>query len=75
MNNHPNKHIRAAIDYALEHGWRLRKSGARAHAWGLLFCPHGARGGCQQTVMSTPRVPENHAATIRRSVDNCPHHT
>jgi len=70
---HPNKHIREAINYALEHGWRLRKSGPRGHVWGVLFCPHHERDGCRQQVFSTPRVPENHAARIRRVVDHCPH--
>ena len=27
MNNHKNKHIRAAVEYALEHGWRLVLAG------------------------------------------------
>ena len=27
MNDHPNKHIRAAIDQALDGGWLLRKAG------------------------------------------------
>lgn len=73
MSDHSNKHIREAVGYALEHGWRLRKSGARAHVWGVLFCPHSARDGCRHQVYSTPRVPENHAARIRRAVDKCPH--
>jgi hypothetical protein len=30
--DHPNKHIRDALDYAEEHGWTIRKSGPRAHA-------------------------------------------
>jgi len=73
MTEHPNKYIREAVNYALEHGWRLRKAGPRAHVWGVLLCPHDARDGCRQQVFSTPRVPENHAARIRRVVDHCPH--
>lgn len=73
MNDHPNPHIRAAVDYALGHGWRLRKAGPRAHVWGVLFCPQSDRDGCRQQVFSTPRVPEHHAARIRRVVDQCPH--
>jgi hypothetical protein len=38
---HPNKHIRAAIEHALNHGWTLQKAGPRAHLWGRLFCPQG----------------------------------
>ena len=73
MAEHPKKHIREAIKYAKERGWRLVKAGARAHEWGRLYCPHGRRDGCMQGVYSTPRNPENHAKTIRRSVDMCPH--
>jgi hypothetical protein len=73
MNDHPNKHIRDAVDYAIGNGWRLVKSGPRAHAWGRLYCPAQTRGGCIISVYSTPRVPENHARYIRRRVDACPH--
>jgi hypothetical protein len=73
MNDHPNKHIRAAVEYALEHGWNLQKSSARAHTWGRLFCAYEERGGCIRSVYSTPRVPESHAKDIRRAVDRCPH--
>ena len=69
----PNKHIREAIDYGLAAGWRLVKSGPRAHPWGRLYCTAQARGGCIVSVYSTPRVPENHARYIRRRVDACPH--
>jgi len=48
MNDHPNKHIRDVVDYALEHGWTLRKAGSRAHAWGRLFCPRRDREGSQR---------------------------
>jgi hypothetical protein len=73
LNYHPNKHINAAIEYAIGRGWALKKAGARAHIWGSLFCPHGDRGGCRISVFSTPRVPENHARWIRRLVDRCEH--
>jgi hypothetical protein len=73
MNDHPNKHIRAAVDYALEHGWTLRKGGPRSHAWGRLYCPLHGREGCHFSVASTPRNPEAHARWICRQVDNCPH--
>ena len=73
MNDHPNKHIRGAVDFATARGWRLVKSGPRAHAWGRLYCPARQRGGCIITVYGTPRVPESHARYIRRLVDACPH--
>jgi hypothetical protein len=73
MNSHPNKHIRAAVDYALERGWRLREAGGSAHAWGMLYCPKADRDGCHFSVYSTPRNPEAHARYIRRLIDRCPH--
>ncbi len=57
MADHPNKHIRDALEYAEEHGWTIRKSGPRAHAWGVIFCSFGHRV-CWMAVYSTPRNPE-----------------
>jgi hypothetical protein len=31
MPNHPNKHIREAIKYAEDRGWRVVKAGGQAH--------------------------------------------
>jgi hypothetical protein len=73
MNDHPNKHIRDAINLALTRGWRLFKANARAHAWGRLYCRHGHRGGCIITVYGTPRSAENHARYIEHRLDACPH--
>jgi hypothetical protein len=73
LNDHPNKHIRAAVDYALSSGWSLKKAGPRAHIWGTLYCPRRDRQGCFRFVYCTPRVPEAHARDIRRAVDRCPH--
>ncbi|MBI1346984.1 hypothetical protein GC163_11920 [bacterium] len=67
---HANKHIRDAIEYAQEKGWTLRPG---HHAFCILYCPAGMRGGCQKSVWSTPRNPEAHARDIRREVDKCPH--
>jgi hypothetical protein len=71
MKRHPNKEINAALQYAESMGWTIFKS-PKGHCWGMIRCPHG-RGGCQKSIWSTPRVPENHAKAIRRFVDNCPH--
>ncbi len=71
---HPNKHIRAAIEYAQSRGWRFKKAGPRAHAWGRLYCPHGQRGGGMKSVWGTPQSPEQHARALRRAVDNCSHY-
>lgn len=68
---HPNKHIEGAVQYAESKGWIFRKGSS--HAWGVLKCPHGEREGCQVSVYSTPRVPENHAKHIRNAVDKCNH--
>jgi hypothetical protein len=73
MNDHKNKHIRAAVDYALSKGWRLVLAGPRTHIWGTLYCPHVGRDGCLRRVFCTPRVPEDHAKQIRRTVDSCRH--
>lgn len=73
MAEHPNKHIRAAIEYAEENGWEFSKAGPRAHIYGKITCPRRARDGCSYNVLSTPKNPEAHARRIRRRVDNCPH--
>ncbi|EKV32342.1 hypothetical protein C882_2421 [Caenispirillum salinarum AK4] len=73
---HPNKDIRAAVEHALKHGWRLKP--AKGHGWGVLFCPENdpaCRSGkfCIKSVWSTPRRPEEHARDIRKWVDDCIH--
>jgi hypothetical protein len=68
---HPNKEIEAAVAYAESLGWRWRK--AHGHAWGRLLCPKNDRDGCQLSVWSTPKNPQNHARAIRRAVDRCAH--
>jgi hypothetical protein len=73
MADHQNKHIREAIKYAESKGWTSEKASARAHIWGVLYCPHSVRDGCRIRLMSTPKNPESHAKDIRRVVDRCPH--
>lgn len=72
-DEHPNKHIREAVDLALRKGWRLEKAGSRSHLWGMLYCTQRDRQGCRRAVYSTPRCPEDHAKDIRRAVARCPH--
>ena len=73
MNDHKNKHIREAVDYAcpVAGGWcwlvGTRMFGVR------LYCPAKRRGGHHIPVFCTPRVPEYHARFIRRKVDGCQH--
>jgi len=69
--HHSNKHIRAAIWYAEQRGWRVMTS--KGHIWGELWCPEGSRAGCIIRVFSTPRNPENHAKHILHRVNGCPH--
>jgi hypothetical protein len=57
---------------AIRKGWSLRRS-RRGHAWGMLLCPRGARGGCMVFVPSTPRSPKANADRIKREVDKCQH--
>ena len=63
MNNHKNKHVRAAVDYALEHGWRLVLAGPRAHVWGKLYCPlHDRSGRVVDKMASVIFIPHQEAA-------------
>ncbi len=73
MERHPKKEIQAAIEYALERGWRFIKAGPRAHVYGMLYCPRQDRNGCRIAVYSTPRSADNHANQIRRRIDRCAH--
>ena len=38
MKEHPDKHIRAAIDYALARDWIFITGGKSAHCFGRLMC-------------------------------------
>lgn len=38
MKKHPNKHIQAAIEYALAQGWRFHPS--NGHTFGRLIAAH-----------------------------------
>ena len=71
---HPSKEIEAALAYAESCGWRVVL--LKGYAWGKIMCPWNdeeCRCGtfCQESVWSTPRVPENVARHIRRVVDGC----
>ena len=74
---HPNKEIRAALEYAKQKGWRIKQGGS--HAWGKIYCPYNdseCRCGefCKISIWSTPKNPVNHSKQIRRVVDNCIYH-
>jgi len=68
---HPNKHVQAAVDEAINRGWRLIKCGG--HVWGELYCPEASREGCIIRVHSTPQNPESHAKRIRHLTECCQH--
>lgn len=72
-NTHPNKVIEEAIIYAESLGWRYKKVGNSAHAWGRLLCPVEERAGCSLSIWSTPRSAETHAKQIRKRVIACSH--
>ena len=72
-SKHPNKHIDDAITFAEANGWRYKKSGKSAHAWGRLLCVLQNREGCSMSIWSAPRDPVKHANQIRRKVNQCKH--
>jgi len=67
---HTNKHIAAAIDYALKNGWKYIETGKSAHAFCILRCISG-HGEHSISVSSTPRNPENDAKKILKLVKKC----
>jgi hypothetical protein len=62
MDRHPKKEIDAPLKYAASKGWSIAKS-LRGHCWGVIRCSHG-RGGCQKSIWSTPKSPQNLAKAI-----------
>lgn len=69
---HPKKDVEDALAEAEESGWRV-ESTRKGHRWGVTRCPEQSRDGCQVSIWSTQRSPENHAKQLRRAVDRCPH--
>lgn len=70
---HPDKEIEAAVSGLEALGWRWRKPGKSAHAWGRMLCPLHDRSGCQASVWSTPRNPARHARDLTRAGLACGH--
>lgn len=73
MKKHPDKHIQAAIEYALAAGWVQIPSGHSAHCFCKLRCgdPHDRHRDHHLSIWSTPKVPRYHAQLIFKSVDRC----
>ncbi len=67
---HTNKHIEAAIEYALENGWKYIETGKSAHAFCILRCTQGHTEH-SMSVYSTPKKPEDRAKDILRMVKKC----
>lgn len=67
---HPNKHIRKAIEYAIENGWDVEESGNSAHAFCRIKCLVG-HSEHQMSIWSTPKEPENFAKRIIHVVKKC----
>jgi len=70
MKKHPNKHIRDAIDYALQNGWVIIDTGKSGHSFCRLKCVLG-HNEHQMSIWSTPKSPENHAKQILNKVKQC----
>lgn len=67
---HPDKHVNAAIEYAIKNGWTYIERKGKGHAKGILRC--GSDSKChQKSVWSTPEPAENHAKSIVQLVDKC----
>ncbi|MDN5679755.1 MAG: hypothetical protein L0G81_03845 [Ewingella sp.] len=73
MKAHPNKHIQAAIEYALTRGWVWVAPGSSAHCFCKLRCgnPLSDHRDHAMSIWSTPKSAENHAHQIVRMVNRC----
>jgi hypothetical protein len=71
MKEHPDKHIRAAIHYAVLNGWEFHPGGKSAHCFGRLCCGIPQHKEHMMSVWSTPANGVNHARQIMRMVDRC----
>ena len=69
---HPKREIEEALVYAEAVGWTVTTT-KYGHRWGVIRCAESSRSGCQYSVWSTPRNPQNHARHLLRMVRKCPH--
>jgi len=69
--SHPNKHIQAAIEYAVSKGWVIVESGGSGHPYAKLRCGIHGHTDHSMSIWSTPGAPENHAKQIIRMVNKC----
>jgi hypothetical protein len=68
---HPNKHIQAAIEYAVLKGWVIVEAGGSGHPFAKLRCGIHGHTDHKMSIWSTPRDPETHAKQIIRMVNRC----
>ena len=59
MNNHKNKHIRAAVDYALSRGWRLVLAGTTGPYFGANYTALSMIGPAATKLCTRRRVCRN----------------
>ena len=71
MKEHPDKHIRAAIQHACSKGWIFVAGGHSAHCFGRLKCGIPGHREHMMSVWSTPASPQNHARQIMRKIEHC----
>lgn len=71
MKEHPDKHIRAAIRYAVLKGWVFTPGRNSSHCFGRLKCGITEHPQHMMSVWSTPGSTQNHAWQIVRKVDSC----
>lgn len=71
MKAHPDKDIRAAINYALANGWTFNAAGKSAHCFGRLMCGIPQHKDHMMSIWSTPKNTLNHARQIIRMVERC----
>ena len=70
-NRHPDKEIEGAVAHAEQLGWRVIP--VSGHAWGRLYCAQADSDGCMISVWSTPKSTGNHARSLLRAINRCPH--
>ena len=65
---HPTKEIDEALDYAASKDWTIEKvDPVLMHGADEVPLPHEV-DGCQVSIYSTPRNPQNHAKQLKRAI-------
>ena len=66
---HPKKEVRKVLKQARAAGWSVvRSKGRSGHSWGAVVCPSGT---CRVRLPGTPRVPQDLADKVKRSIAKC----